>query len=70
VVDVVVDVGVPVKVPVVNTLLKASTISVVYVDFKVSSMVVMKVSMLPRPNSLGVYSTTINTGVISIRGPF
>jgi hypothetical protein len=51
VVDVVVDVGVPV----VDALFVPNTISVVYVDFEVSSMVVVKISVLPGPHDSGVY---------------
>lgn len=56
-VDVVVDtdVVVNVRVPVVDVSFVLNTISVVYVDFKVSSMVVVKVSMLPGPYDSGVY---------------
>jgi hypothetical protein len=56
VVDVVVDAVVEVGVPVVDASLVPNTISVVYVDFEVSSMVVVKISVLPSPHDSGVYS--------------
>lgn len=62
-VEVVVDVVVPVVVPVVVTSFEASTISVVYVDFEISSMVVMKVSVKPGPHGSGVYSAAVSVRV-------
>lgn len=50
-VDFVVDVGVPV----VDASPVPNTISVIYVDFEVSSMVVVKTSVFPGPHGSGVY---------------
>lgn len=68
VVDVVVSDTVPDVVPVIVTSFEANTISVVYVDFEISSMVVMNVSVKPGPHGSGVYRPAVSVRVpVSVR---
>lgn len=70
VVDVVVSDTVPDVVPVIVTSFEANTISVVYVDFEISSMVVMNVSVKPGPHGSGVYRPAVSVRVlVSVRVP-
>ncbi|KAK4649714.1 uncharacterized protein QC761_0024200 [Podospora bellae-mahoneyi] len=70
VVDVVVSDTVPDVVPVIVTSYEANTISVVYVDFEISSMVVMNVSVKPGPHGSGVYRPAVSVRVLfSVRVP-